>query len=531
MSNRENRASDYKNGGKDNSTLRKGRAGQSKELRKNKRLEQTTRRRRLEVDDDAGGDAPTPLGASNAANVGTTIKAGSVTVESLPDIIKGIQAMDPKVATEATQRCRMLLSKERNPPIQDVIEAGLIPQLVKFLGAEGYPKLQFEAAWTLTNIASGASHQTMAVVQGGAVPYFIKLLSSTSEEVAEQSVWALGNIAGDSTDFRDGVLSSNILPPLIKLMTDPSIKQSMRRNGTWTMSNLCRGKDPHPNFAQVRPIVPVMAQLVQSDDLEVMTDAAWALSYLTDGENEKIEAVVQSGVVPRLVQLLNHSDSSVITPALRAVGNIVTGTDTQTQAVLDAGALQAFAKLLGSSKETIRKETCWTISNITAGTKVQIDAVLAANLIPLLIQAVQNGDFRTRKEAAWAISNLTSGGSKQHIEYLVQQGVIKPLSDLLEVTDAKLIKVVLDASGNLLKAGVQPDGSNPVADYFEECGGMEKIEECQSHENEKVYEKALELIETYFGEEDEEEDDMTQGNAFSFGNTAPAIPATGGFSF
>eukprot|EP00729_Bicosta_minor_P004527 gene4527-26539_t len=132
-----------------------------------------------------------------------------------------------------------------------------------------------------------------------------------------------------------------------------------------------------------------------------------------------------------------------------------------------------------------------------------------ANLIPLLVQAVQNGDFRTRKEAAWAISNLTSGGSKQHIEYLVQQGVIKPLSDLLEVSDAQLIKLVLDASGNLLKAGVQPDGSNPVADYFEECGGMEKIEECQSHENEKIYEKALELIETYFGEEDEEEDDMT----------------------
>jgi len=253
---------------------------------------------------------------------------------------------------------------------------------------------------------------------------------------------------------------------------------------------------------------------------------------LTDGENEKIEAVVASGVVPRMVQLLGHADSAVITPALRAVGNIVTGTDTQTQSVLDNGALQAFAKLLSSSKETIRKETCWTISNITAGTETQIDAVLNAQLIPALIKAVGNGDFRTRKEAAWAISNLTSGGNQKHIEYLVGQGVIKPLSDLLEVTDAKLIKVVLDASANLLKAGLQPDGSNPVADMFEECGAMEKIEECQSHENEKVYEKALDLIETYFGEEEEEEEDLAQGNAFSFGTAAPAaITATGGFSF
>ena len=57
-------------------------------------------------------------------------------------------------------------------------------------------------------------------------------------------------------------------------------------------------------FLQVKPALPALASLIQSNDEEVLTDACWALSYLSDGTNDKIQGVIEAGVCSRLVELL-----------------------------------------------------------------------------------------------------------------------------------------------------------------------------------------------------------------------------------
>ena len=296
--------------GVDQDESRRRREETTIQIRKNKKEERLQKRRTATVNPNQGG-------AQGAQQMDAAV------VQKLPNLVAGVHSLDPSVHLEATTQFRKLLSIERNPPIQMVIDAGVVPRLVQFLQKDESPALQFEAAWALTNIASGTSDHTRVVIEEGAVPIFCRLLLSPNDDVREQAVWALGNIAGDSPECRDLVLTQGVLTPLLEQL-NPNSKMSMLRNATWTLSNLCRGK-PQPAWPMVQPALTVLAQLIFSNDDEVLADACWALSYLSDGPNEKIQAVLDTGICARIVELMGHPPASVQTPALRTAGNVVTG--------------------------------------------------------------------------------------------------------------------------------------------------------------------------------------------------------------
>jgi importin subunit alpha-1 len=198
---------------------------------------------------------------------------------------------------EGTAYFQRVLSAEASPPIQQAIDANLVPRFVAFLQSP-LLELQLEAARVLTDIAGGLSHQTRAVVDAGAVPALVPLLRSPHDSVREQAFWVLANIAADSPRHRDMVLSVDAVSLLLENFAGMSRESLDRqRQVVWTLSNFCRGK-PQPAFALFERALPVLAELIYSDDAEVLVSTCWALSQLTDGSSDQIEVVINTGVLP-----------------------------------------------------------------------------------------------------------------------------------------------------------------------------------------------------------------------------------------
>lgn len=101
--------------------------------------------------------------------------------------------------------------------------------------------------------------------------------------------------------------------------------------------------------------------------------------------------------------------------------------------------------------------------------------------------------------------------------------------------------VCLEGLENILKVGEADremgmnNGINIYAQAIDDCDGLDKIENLQTHDNNEIYEKAVKILERYWAEEDEEEQNLQEnGNAeqqgFNFGTNQPNLPP-GGFKF
>ncbi|VDM52565.1 unnamed protein product [Angiostrongylus costaricensis] len=479
--------------------MRRRRNETSVEIRKQKGQELLMKRRNQLVEDEDDGEL------------------SDMDVKSVPDTTRLsygqiINILSNNPTLEQTRTCfealRRTLSRSKNPPVDEVIKCGLVNVLVQALSVQD-DKVQFEAAWALTNIVSGTSEQTIAVVEAGATLPLIELTQSPNPNLSEQALWAVANIAGDSAQLRDHVIQCSGVEALMALVHRlDSLAVGCVQTLAWAFSNMCRHKNPHAPIPVLDVLSKGLAKIIAHTDAQVRQDACWAISYLTDGPDEQIALAKKSGVLPYVVELLRDSDT-LAAPALRVFGNMSTGNDELTQCVVDHGILDEIIPLSERSKSTtVVKECCWLISNVIAGTQAQIQAVIDAGIMPFVIEVLRSGDFKCQFEASWAVSNLAQGGTSKQILSLLQDNAIPAMCSALTHSNVDLLTNILESLYTLLTTVSLccPERMDEVRDAVEEHDGLNYLESLQGSESDKVYTGAYRIITDFFAEDENQEE-------------------------
>jgi len=408
---------------------------------------------------------------------------------------------------DTIRKLRTILSREKDPPIDEVIMSGAADVFINVLaagsGGEVPDRTLYETAWALTNITSGSHEQTAYVVHRGVVPELMELFGGhESDNVAEQAIWALGNIAGDSVEFRDLVIEAGAFRVFAERAPQGSPKRigdcefgvyagiSFLRNAVWAFSNLCRRKPPPP-MEEVAPLIPWVVTCLHSDDSEVLQDAAWIMAYIA-AIPDSAQIIIEAGATPRLVDLmLDPAATGPQLPALQAMGNLATGSDAQTQVLINCGLIKALHSPLASDKDTKLKEACFTISNIAAGTSDQIQALCDAGIMSKVIPLIDSELENVRREAIWAVGNAISGGTNDQVRFLVSYGATKALCSYIQKSagNPDLTKVALIALSDALH-----HCEGEVKDEIEECPGLDCIERLQEHPSQDVHLSAVKVL-------------------------------------
>ncbi|KAL0229245.1 hypothetical protein GEMRC1_013864 [Eukaryota sp. GEM-RC1] len=455
-----------------------------------------------------------------------SIAARLAKLQRLPEFIDKVNSDDIHAQIEGTKGLRQILSMEDPDPISATIRAGVLPRLVDFL-CSTTTELQFEAAWALTNIASGTSEHTNAVVQAYAIPALVKCIGTPGElRVKEQCIWALGNIAGEGATHRNYILNVGAMGVIVQSIEQAIDERNSKilKNVVWALANLCRAK-PLPDSHLIAPAMPLLVRLLSHNDSNVVSDAMWAFVYLSDSdEPQDIQRVIDSGVLPKLIEMLSIDNAAIQTPALRALGNVLTGNDRQSDDVLSLELLPALKNIIVNGRPALQKEAIWALSNVTAGSHQQINLCFANGLITAVLELMNNSSFDVRKEAVWCIANAIVSGSIDHAKQILDLGGLLPIIQLLNAPDADAVSVALDAVTGLLKHGdrfsKETGEINPFVEMIRQVGGIEKVVDLQRHPSDKIYHKCANILDKYcndlLAENDTEVAPEVSGTTYQF---------------
>ena len=394
---------------------------------------------------------------------------------------------------------RKLLTIESNPPIQEIIDLNLVPELINLMDNPLY-EFKYEATYCLCNIASGTPDQAKTIIINGGIPKILNLLDCSIEEIKSQTIWLVSNLVSDSDKIRAALIENKIFDKVLTILSSTNNENYINLSA-WAVSNFFKVK-PIPNYDISKKAFKTIARAVliyNKEDEDFITDVCLFFSVVTHKYKEFNQEIIDTGLLEKIMTFLDIKKKNIILTSLRIIGNIAcTDNANHTQKLIDLGVLDKLKYTLFNENISIRRESAFILSNIAAGTQKQIEAVIEKDFFQILYKVFTNDNQKVKKEAIVAIANMTNVEDEKYMKKILEDNILMIILELLKNEDVFYVLVGLEILVNIFVFSQKKGRKKEFQNECEKMGIADILEKLQMNENQIVYEKTLTILETYF---------------------------------
>lgn len=271
-----------------------------------------------------GGD---PFGAFGAAGLSHTLRALTGMMSGLTarlrELLNNLREDDLSIQVIALQELSelLLVSNEDNLAGHFSPDA-FVRELVQLMHKEESPEVMLLACRCLANLMEALPASVSNVVYGSAVPVLCsKLLEISFIDLAEQSLSTLEKI---SVEFPSSIVREGGLTACLSYLD--FFATSTQRTAVTIAANCCRNI-PDDSFPVVRDVMPILLNVLSSNDQRVVEQASLCVSGIVESfkhQAAKLEELVSVDLLRAVLRLLvpgttNLIGSSIHTQFLRVL--------------------------------------------------------------------------------------------------------------------------------------------------------------------------------------------------------------------
>ena len=252
------------------------------------------------------------------------------------------------------------------------------------------------------------------MVNAGAIPVLVALLSSPDVDVQYYCTTALSNIAVDQTNRKKLAASeTRLIYSLVRLMDSTSPK--VQCQAALALRNLASDEKYQLEIVKAQGLTPLL-RLLSSSYLPLILSAVACIRNISiHPQNES--PIIEAGFLKPLVDLLGSTDNEEIQcHAISTLRNLAASSDRNKQLVLEAGAVQKCKQLVLDLPQSVQSEMTAAIAVLALSEDLK-SRLLDLGIFDVLIPLTASKSIEVQGNSAAALGNLSSKGKRPRLIY------------------------------------------------------------------------------------------------------------------